>query len=158
MWTDIFTNPFYFFQIIKAGKEDSSRPLAGQEVSIKCEGTLPNGEKVDVKEELKFIIGDGDVVTGWSYHIFLIKTSAPESSVHSQRCHRLVGQAFDFIDLLAICGHFATIYYFLLFFVTIYYYYFFKLQQLVLKSGFLQLVICRHPILSNFFFPQPTPP
>ena len=97
MGTDIFTNPLYFFQIIKAGKEDSSRPLAGQKVSIKCEGTLPNGEKVDVKEELKFIIGDGDVVTGWSYHIFLIKISAPESSVHSQRCLRLVGQAFDFI-------------------------------------------------------------
>ena len=58
------TNPWYYFQIIKSGKEDSSRPLAGQEVCIKCEGALPDGDKVDVKDDLKFIIGDGDVVTG----------------------------------------------------------------------------------------------
>jgi hypothetical protein len=51
-------------QIIKAGKEDGSRPLLGQEVCIRCEGTLASGDKVDVKEKLQFIIGDGDVVTG----------------------------------------------------------------------------------------------
>ena len=54
----------FLFQIIRAGKDDGSRPSTGQEVCIKCEGMLPSGDKVDVNEKLKFIIGDGDVITG----------------------------------------------------------------------------------------------
>lgn len=55
------------FQIIKVGHEGSSRPLAGQEVCIRCEGTLQNGDKIDTRERLEFVIGDGDVIPGqWS--------------------------------------------------------------------------------------------
>lgn len=49
---------------MRLGKEGSPRPTAGQEVCIKAEGTLETGNKVDVFEEQRFIIGDGDVITG----------------------------------------------------------------------------------------------
>ncbi|CAB3981968.1 peptidyl-prolyl cis-trans isomerase FKBP8-like [Paramuricea clavata] len=62
-WTDLLGNGLLKKKIIRAGKEDGSRPLLGQEVCIRCEGTLASGDKVDVKEKLQFIIGDGDIVT-----------------------------------------------------------------------------------------------
>lgn len=51
--------------MIRPGKGGSSRPATGQEVCIKTEGTLENGHKIDIFEEKSFILGDGDVITGW---------------------------------------------------------------------------------------------
>lgn len=52
--------------MITTGQEGSFRPTAGQLVCIKTEGTLENGNKVDVYEQKQFILGDGDVITGTS--------------------------------------------------------------------------------------------
>ncbi|XP_028407001.1 peptidyl-prolyl cis-trans isomerase FKBP8-like [Dendronephthya gigantea] len=62
-WTDLLGNGLLRKKVIQAGKDGGSRPAAGQEVCIKTEGMLPNGDRFDLNEELKFIIGDGDVVT-----------------------------------------------------------------------------------------------
>ena len=62
-FVDILGNGLLKKKILKAGNEGSSRPSSGQEVCLKCEGTLPSGDKVDVNEKLKFVIGDGDVIT-----------------------------------------------------------------------------------------------
>ena len=44
--------------------KDNTRPTNGDTVTIKMEGLLENGTKVDVEDELKFILNDGDVIMG----------------------------------------------------------------------------------------------
>ncbi|XP_046856847.1 peptidyl-prolyl cis-trans isomerase FKBP8-like isoform X2 [Xenia sp. Carnegie-2017] len=64
-YIDLLGNGLLLKKIIKVGSNVDAKPVAGQEVCVKCEGQLPSGEKVDVKNELSFIVGDGDVITAF---------------------------------------------------------------------------------------------
>jgi len=51
---------------LRAGDGKESRPMNGDVVVISVEGKLDNGQVVEKNESLEFILGDQDVVIGWS--------------------------------------------------------------------------------------------
>lgn len=61
---------FAFFQILRAAAKNAKRPISSDLVTIKVEGKLEDGTKVDVYDSLSFVLGDGDVIQGGNFWIF----------------------------------------------------------------------------------------
>jgi len=51
-------------QVLKAGLGRESRPVQGDIVNIRCEGTLDDGTVVDKNSHLQMVLGDLDVIQG----------------------------------------------------------------------------------------------
>ncbi|ELU06040.1 hypothetical protein CAPTEDRAFT_168280 [Capitella teleta] len=52
-------------------KGDGERPVNGQMVTIKCAGHLPDGKAVDQHDNLRFTLGDGDVIQAFDLCVAL---------------------------------------------------------------------------------------
>lgn len=66
MWIN---KDFAFFQILRAAAKNAKRPISSDLVTIKVEGKLEDGTKVDVYDSLSFVLGDGDVIQGGNFWI-----------------------------------------------------------------------------------------
>lgn len=60
---------FALFQILRAAAKNAKRPISSDLVTIKVEGKLEDGTKVDVYDSLSFVLGDGDVIQGGNFWI-----------------------------------------------------------------------------------------
>lgn len=60
----------FFFQILRAAAKNAKRPISSDLVTIKVEGELEDGTKVDVYDSLSFVLGDGDVIQGGNIFYF----------------------------------------------------------------------------------------
>lgn len=57
-------------QILSKAPKNAKRPISSDVVTIKVEGKLEDGTKVDVFESLTFVLGDGDVIQGIRVKVF----------------------------------------------------------------------------------------
>lgn len=57
-------------QILSKAPKNAKRPISSDLVTIKVEGKLEDGTKVDVFESLTFVLGDGDVIQGIRVKVF----------------------------------------------------------------------------------------
>lgn len=60
----------FFFQILRAAAKNAKRSISSDLVTIKVEGELEDGTKVDVYDSLSFVLGDGDVIQGGNIFYF----------------------------------------------------------------------------------------
>lgn len=51
-------------QVVKEGKGSTPRTNQHQRVTIRMEGILPDGRKVDCLDQHSFLLGVGDVIEG----------------------------------------------------------------------------------------------
>ncbi|XP_014772494.1 peptidyl-prolyl cis-trans isomerase FKBP8 isoform X1 [Octopus bimaculoides] len=70
---DILGNGLLTKSIVKKGDGVLTRPLQGQKVTLKTEGLLPDGTVIDKNESISFILGDGDVISGWDIAVALME-------------------------------------------------------------------------------------
>ncbi|CAH2293351.1 peptidyl-prolyl cis-trans isomerase FKBP8 isoform X1 [Pelobates cultripes] len=61
-WLDVLGNENLKKKVLIPGKGPESRPLKGQEVTVRLKVTLESGVVVDDQEALTFTLGDGDVI------------------------------------------------------------------------------------------------
>uniref|UniRef100_K1PHA7 peptidylprolyl isomerase n=2 Tax=Magallana gigas TaxID=29159 RepID=K1PHA7_MAGGI len=72
-YLDILGNGSLKRKILRAAAKNAKRPISSDLVTIKVEGKLEDGTKVDVYDSLSFVLGDGDVIQAWDLAVALME-------------------------------------------------------------------------------------
>ncbi|XP_022330048.2 peptidyl-prolyl cis-trans isomerase FKBP8-like isoform X2 [Crassostrea virginica] len=72
-YLDILGNGSLKRKILSKAPKNAKRPISSDVVTIKVEGKLEDGTKVDVFESLTFVLGDGDVIQAWDLAVALME-------------------------------------------------------------------------------------
>lgn len=72
-YLDILGNGSLKRKVLRAAAKNAKRPITSDLVTIKVEGKLEDGTKVDVYESLSFVLGDGDVIQAWDMAVALME-------------------------------------------------------------------------------------